>query len=184
VRPLARLKILLIEIRDGDDMNPTKNIDDWNHQTSQDLEAGVDPPKQWNIFDQIVSPLEGLWNAGHVSTTRRNRRELCILERTYYGREQDNLEIHHVILGIPSEPKPRRPGQFRTPPLSWKLTEEQNKYLHDWAIAPGKSTQSMIDDAIEWVSERLPRPANGKHAVTPNSGYPPCEVDDQTYMRR
>jgi hypothetical protein len=184
VRPLERLRILLVEIRDGDDMNPTKNIDDWNHQVGRDLETGADQPSPWKVFNQIASSPEGLWNAGHVSTTRRNRRELCLLERTYYSRAQDNLEIHHVVLGIPPEPEPRKPDHFKTPPLNWKLTTSQEKYLHDWAITPDKPTQSMIEDAIDWVSNRLPKQLDGKEAVNKNVGYPPCEIDDQTYMRR
>lgn len=184
VRPLNRLRILLVEIRDGDDMNPTQNVDDWNHQVGRDLETGAGQPKPWTVFSQIGSPLEGLWNAGHVSTTRRNRRELCLLERTYYSRAQNNLEIHHVVLGIPSEPEPRKPGQFRTPPLNWKLTASQEKYLHDWATTPDKPTQNMIGDAIQWVGKRLPTQPPGTKVVTEVAGYPPCEIDDQTYMRR
>jgi hypothetical protein len=184
VRPLTRLRILLVEIRDGDDMNPTKNIDDWNHQVGRDLETGADQPKPWKVFNQVASPLDGLWNAGHVSTTRRNRRELCLLERTYYNRAQDDLEIHHVVLGIPPELEPRQPDQFRTPPLNWKLTASQEKYLHDWAITPEKPTQNMIADAIDWVGKRLPRQFEGKEVVKKDAGYPPCEIDDQTYMRR
>jgi hypothetical protein len=184
VRPLKRLRILLVEIRDGDDMNPTKNIDDWNHQVGSDLETGADQPMPWKIFNEIVSPLEGLWNAGHVSTTRRNRRELCLLERTYYRRHQDNLEIHHIVLGIPSEPEPNKPNQFRTPPLSWKLTASQGTYIHDWAVAPDKPTQTMIADAIEWVRMRLPIQLEGNKAVKEGADYPQCEIDDQTYMRR
>ncbi len=184
VRPIKRLRILLVEIRDGDDMNPTQNIDDWNHQVGHDLETGADQPKPWKAFDQMASPLEGLWNAGHVSTTRRNRRELCLLERTYYNRAQDNLEIHHVVLGIPPEPEPRRPDRFRTPPLNWKLTASQDKYLHDWATTADKPTQTMIADAIQWVSERLPKQLDDRRPVKEDVGYPPCEIDDQTYMRR
>jgi Patatin-like phospholipase len=184
VRPLKRLRILLVEIRDGDDMNPTKNVDDWNHQVGRDLETGASQPKPWTVFNQLTSPLEGLWNAGHVSTTRRNRRELCLLERTYYDRTQINLEIHHVVLGIPPEPEPRKPDHFKTPPLNWKLTANQEKYLHDWATTPDKPTQNMIADAIDWVSKRLPKQLNGKEAVMKDAGYPACEIDDQTYMRR
>jgi hypothetical protein len=184
VRPIQRLRVLLVEIRDGDDMNPTQNIDDWNHQVGHNLETGADQPKPWKAFDQMDSPLEGLWNAGHVSTTRRNRRELCLLERTYYNRAQDNLEVHHVVLGIPPEPEPRQPDRFKTPPLNWKLTANQNKYLHDWATTADKPTQSMIADAIDWVSKSLPKQLNRRPAMNEEAGYPPCEIDDQTYMRR
>lgn len=134
------LKVLLVEIRDGDDMNPHVEPDDLQHQS-----AGPPPPDAWWTLDQLLGPLEGLWNAGHVSVTRRNRRELCVLETAY----EDKLIIHHVVFGIPQQlddkqkPKPA--------PLSWKLTASQLAYIS--SVAQSAATDHAVEDAMGWVAK-------------------------------
>lgn len=136
------LKVLLVEIRDGDDLNPHFEPDDLQHQS-----GGDHPPAAWWTLDQLLGPLEGLWNAGHVSVTRRNRRELCVLETAYKGK----LIIHHVVFAIPQQlddkqrPKPA--------PLSWKLTASQLAYIS--SVADGKqsaATDRAVKDAMGWVA--------------------------------
>lgn len=133
------LKVLLLEIRDGDDLNPHFDPDDLQQQS-----GGNPPPAAWWTLDQLLGPLEGLWNAGHVSVTRRNRRELCVLETAY----QDKLIIHHVVFAIPQQlddkqkPKPA--------PLSWKLTASQLAYIS--SVAHGAATDYAVKDAMRWVA--------------------------------
>lgn len=137
------LKVLLVEIRDGDDLDPHFEPDDLQHQS-----GGDHPPAPWWTLDQMLGPLEGLWNAGHVSVTRRNRRELCILETAY----EDKLIIHHVVFAIPQQlddkqkPKPA--------PLSWKLTASQLAYIS--SVAHGDqsaATDQAVKDAMRWVAK-------------------------------
>jgi hypothetical protein len=136
------LKVLLVEIRDGDDLDPHLEPDDLQHQS-----GGDHPPAPWWTLDQLLGPLEGLWNAGHVSVTRRNRRELCVLETAY----EDKLIIHHVVFAIP---KQRDDKQKPKPaPLSWKLTASQLAYIS--SVAHGDrsaATDQAVKDAMGWVA--------------------------------
>jgi hypothetical protein len=91
-----KLKILLIEIRDDDGASVVTNQDDLAGQNGS---VQSQPPKPWTTLNQLDGPLLGLWNAGHESISRRNRRELCLLETAYEG----SLAIHHVVFTIPKE---------------------------------------------------------------------------------
>jgi hypothetical protein len=134
------LKVLLLEIRDGDDLNPQFDPDDLQDQTGRGK-----PPAAWWTLDQLLAPLEGLWNAGHESVTRRNRRELCVLETAY----EDKLIIHHVVFAIPQQlddkqkPKPA--------PLSWKLTASQLAYIS--SVDQSAATDKAVKDAMNWVAK-------------------------------
>jgi len=137
------LKLLLVEIRDGVDLDPHVEQDDLEQQSGYGH-----PPAAWWTLDQILGPLEGLWNAGHVSVTRRNRRELCVLETAY----ADKLIIHHVVFAIPQQPD----GQQRSKPapLSWKLTASQLAYIS--SVAHGDqsaATDQAVKDATGWVAK-------------------------------
>ena len=166
------LKVLLVEIRDSDDMNSDINDDDLAHQTGQATDLhGRAAPKPWSTFSQIMGPLVGMWNAGHKSTTRRNRRELCLLEQAYDGKE---LQIHHVVFGIPSQiDKPEdkennSPATYKSSPLSWKLTEGQKEYIRQWANEE-QSTKDSLADAAHWLAD--PTSTDARRDV--------CSVDDQ-----
>ena len=137
-----------MEIRDGDDLDPHVEPDDLQHQS-----GGDHPPAAWWTLDQLLGPLEGLWNAGHVSVTRRNRRELCILETAY----EDKLIIHHVVFAIPQQlddkqkPKPA--------PLSWKLTASQLAYISSVAHGDQSAKRTAVENAMDWVArQRRPLP--------------------------
>lgn len=137
------LKVLLVEIRDGDDMDPHVEPDDLQHQS-----GGDHPPAAWWTLDQLLGPLEGLWNAGHVSVTRRNRRELCVLETAY----EDKLIIHHVVFAIPQQLDDKQKPE--PAPLSWKLTANQLAYIS--SVAQGDqsyATDHAIKDAMGWVAK-------------------------------
>ncbi len=139
VPPMKPLKVLLVEIRDGGDLDPHLEEDNLQDQTGYGH-----PPAAWWTMDQILGPLEGLWNAGHVSVTRRNRRELCVLETAYQGK----LLIHHVVFAIPQEiddkNKPKRA------PLSWKLTASQLNYISK--VAQGDQSTEAVKNAMDWVA--------------------------------
>ncbi len=164
----APLPILLVEIRDSDDLDPQVNEDDLAHQTGAVRNAyGAAAPKPWSTFGQMMAPLSGMWNAGHKSTTRRNRRELCLLETAY----SQQLDIHHVIFGIPAQVD--RQGNaskgtkttYKASPLSWKLTEGQKQYITHWANDE-KATMDSLADSIAWLKQ-------------PQGTTATCTVDDQ-----
>lgn len=142
VLPAKPLKVLLVEIRDGSDLNPNLEQDDLQDQTGYGR-----PPAPWWTLDQLLGPLEGLWNAGHVSVTRRNRRELCVLESAY----ADKLIIHHVVFAIPQQPDDKQ--KMKPSPLSWKLTASQLAWVS--SVAHGdqaKETNLAAENAMDWVA--------------------------------
>ena len=138
-----KLKLLLIEIRDDDGKGVTTNSDDLAHQNAN--LAASDTPKAppWTPVTQLTGILQGLWNAGHVSIARRNRRELCVLERAYA-----HLEIHHIVFTIPN-------GQDGISPLSWNLTSGQLASIVD--RRDSQETKSTITQSIQWVKDARSR---------------------------
>jgi hypothetical protein len=114
--PQHPLRILLVEIRNSPDVTPTG-------QTCciawQDIAGGNVP---WNLFDQLVAPLQGFWGAGHDSITDRNRNVLLMLMGTYKGR----LDLKHFVI----DDRSTAPGSTATvkpltDPLNWSLTPAQ-----------------------------------------------------------
>src|ERR1700733_13413161 len=151
-RPVPPLAILLIEIRNGDDLNPLSNVDDYNFQTHPENKHA------WTAISQLTAPPGALWKAGHESVTRRNRLGLCLLETTYLNR----LVIHHVVINYgsaPSSPEAKNPSD-EIEPLNWHLTAGERKEIAD------RATDGLTDAAIEaarnWARTMLTRdPPNG-----------------------
>jgi hypothetical protein len=146
------LAILLIEIRNGDDLDPLSNVDDYNFQTHpQDKHS-------WTAISQLTAPPGALWKAGHESVTRRNRLGLCLLETTYL----DRLVVHHVVFNYgqaPPSPEAKNPSD-EIQPLNWHLTAEERNVITK--RASDGLTDAAIKDARDWVRTILNRePANG-----------------------
>jgi hypothetical protein len=133
------LKVLLVEIRDGPDLDPNVSQDSLEGQSGYGK-----PPAAWWTLDQLLGPLDGLWNAGHDSVTRRNRRELCVLETAYQGK----LLIHHVVFTIPQQTDDKH--KPKPAPLSWKLTASQLAYIS--SVANGEASDKAVKDAMGWVA--------------------------------
>jgi hypothetical protein len=133
-----KLKLLLIEIRDDDGKGVTTDFDDLAHQNANvgDTNTLLAPP--WTPVTQLTGIVEGLWNAGHVSIARRNRRELCVFERSH-----PNLEIHHVVFTIPN-------GADKISPLSWNLTSGQLASITGRLATT--ETRDAITQSIQWVN--------------------------------
>jgi len=139
------LKILLIEIRDDDGQQVTTDSDALIQQN-----ASSAPP--WTPVTQATGVFEGLWNAGHVSISRRNRRELCIFETAY-----PHVEIHHIVFTIPD-------GTDGLSPLSWNLTSGQLGSILDRRNSD--QTKAAIAEAVKWVNDRS--------SATASSATDPC----------
>jgi hypothetical protein len=142
-------KILLIEIRDDDGTDVGSDVDNLVGQNGTD-DAGRMRAPPWTPVSQLTGIVEGLWNAGHVSIARRNRRELCILETAY---QANGLDIHHIIFTIPK-------GKDDLSPLSWNLTTGQLASITQRINST--QTKDYVEGSIYWVSEAL----NGKTTPT------------------
>ncbi|WP_213804370.1 hypothetical protein [Granulicella sp. dw_53] len=165
--PRPPLAILLIEIRNGDDLDPMNNEDDYDFQTH---------PKDkhnWNAISQLTAPANALWQAGHVSVTRRNRLGLCLLESANVG----NMVIHHIIFNF--DPASSRPDQKNTrdviQPLNWHLTAGQRQDIHEQAVSP--ETTAAIDQARDWVRTILNRAPPGQpRPAVPSDDSEACHI--------
>jgi hypothetical protein len=111
----SKLKIILVEIRNSPDVTPTG-------QTCclawQDIAGGKTP---WNLFNQLVAPLQGFWGAGHDSITDRNRNVLLMLKGTY----KDRLDLEHFVIDDRSTAPGTATDKPLTDPLNWSLTPAQ-----------------------------------------------------------
>jgi hypothetical protein len=142
-------RILWIEIRDDDGRFVGADADDLPSQNGKGAIVGK-PAAPWTPLGQLSGVAEGLWNAGHVSVSRRNRRELCLFEQAYHGRIED---LHHVVFTIP-------PGKDHLSPLSWNLTKGQEKDIGNRADAASKWIRGNV---VRWVTEN-----RGKDVVSAN----------------
>jgi hypothetical protein len=116
--PNLRLPVLLIEIRNDQDLNAADNLDSFEHQE----ENGA----KWGPFHQVIAPPIGFWDAGHKSDTRRNRREVCMMEKAF----QDQLLVHHMVFDYRDQE-----NHDEVQPLSWELTSRQQADI-ECAIDP------------------------------------------------
>ena len=144
-------RILWIEIRDDNGKDVGADQDDFGVQNGK-TSAGKLRAPSWTPLGQLTGIAEGLWNAGHVSISRRNRRELCTFELAYQDRIQD---LHHVVFTIP-------PGEDSLSPLSWNLTTGQQASITQRAVA---------DEAPDWVKQTV-------GWVVSNRGSAPVSDDD------
>ncbi len=143
--PQTPRMILWIEIRDDDGSEVAKDEDDLYWQNARN-ETGKLRAPQWTPLGQLTGIVGGLWNAGHVSISRRNRREMCVFEEAY-----PTVGIHHIVFTIP-------PGKDTLSPLSWNLTSGQLASITDRAERDG-TTKSFIRETVTWVKHALPRDA-------------------------
>jgi hypothetical protein len=126
--------VLILEIRDGPDPSG----------------AGDPAPKEknWGSTDQALGPLLTFYNANHVSVTRRNRRELCFMERALDGK----ASFTHMVLPY-RPPKEDCPDVEECPaesePLSWHLTGKQKDEI---TLALGR-VQQAVHGAAEWYAK-------------------------------
>jgi hypothetical protein len=136
-QPSKKLKLLLIEIRDDDGKEVTTDSDDLAHQNANVDDTNELQAPPWTPITQLTGIAEGLWNAGHVSIARRNRRELCVFEEAH-----PDVEIHHIVFTIPS-------GTDNISPLSWSLTSGQLASITSRVAT--EETKAAIAASIRWV---------------------------------
>ncbi len=111
------LRILLIEIRNSGDIDPT------DPNTRGDESDGNSP---WNVLSQLGGPLLAFWQAGHESVTGRNRNALGLMEQAL----ADKLELHRVVFADGNSL-----NVAGTDPLNWSLTPKQRAEVRTSAVA-------------------------------------------------
>jgi hypothetical protein len=115
--------ILWIEIRDDDSFHEERNPD----QCTSQIVSGSCPNEPGVVVDavpqapisQSSAPLAAFWEAGHVSVSLRDHREMAIVERAF----TNEFTIYHQSFPFhKSSPK-------ESEPLSWHLTGRQKDEL-------------------------------------------------------
>lgn len=137
----------------------------------------------------MVAPAQAMYLAGHESITRRNRRELCLLESDLAPRRSDNsksntqyggLSIHHVVFSIDDAHSA----------LSWHLTEAQKDFIrtnvpdvvckgtlcYDQNANTDKGTVKSLDDALVWFGRAQGDPQSLLADYKDNQTSPVCRV--------
>ena len=163
--PGKKLRVLLIEIRNGDDLDSYDSPDSYAHQSGLKYGAnGWAPlagrPSRWGTIDQAIAPEEAAVNAGLGSVTRRNRRELDILKAAY----QDRLDLNHLVIDyqahmdyLPGTLLPNASSSEMNQPLSWHLTKRQEKWISE-AMTGNKgrrcSDLDQVNKAVDWFEGR------------------------------
>jgi hypothetical protein len=156
VKNPAQLRILLVEIRDGWDLDAANNSDGFLKQAAvegsgEDAHPKSDQPSAWRALQQLMAPAQTLWLAGHTSVTRRNRRELCLLEQSYVG--NGDLFLHHVVFDYEN-------SEDKHQPLNWHLTPRQRRLIEKEANKD--RIKSKMDDAKAWTKRVLANPKDFK----------------------
>jgi hypothetical protein len=137
------IPILLVEIRNDWDMDSRDSAESFAAQDhlKQSAGSGVwtlndqDRPSGWGVDSQLDAPLKGFWNAGHSSDTRRNRRELCMVEKAY----RKQIAVHHMVFDY-------RNSNDRDQPLSWDLTPNDRDNVYCALNPNGSRCESKTDE--------------------------------------
>jgi hypothetical protein len=117
------IPILLIEIRDGSDLDAKVSPED---QANEPHKPGEKPPFAWSASEQLAGPLVAFWSAGHEAVSRRNRRELEVLMNLLAS---NHVVFKHIVLDYKNK-EDSDEGTTKAPkgsakPLSWFLTPLQ-----------------------------------------------------------
>jgi hypothetical protein len=139
--PDGRVPVLFIEIRDGADLYTDRSDESYKHQNAshfkhKDKNADEDHQDdadnltggviEWNLGSQLSAPLGAFWEAGHVSVTRRNRRELELLMTQLHNK----ASFTHIVFDYRDPPSTQGGDTDKNvhqaaQPLSWHLTPSQ-----------------------------------------------------------
>ena len=196
------LPVLLIEIRNSDDIDDTDSPDSYANQANLVFQpyAPGEPhqpgspkdgswkaprksPGRWGPVAELLAPPEAAIHAGFNSTTRRNRRELDLLECAF----DSQLAIDHLVFDYQQqiayqkghEPHTRNPqidtGESELDrPLSWHLTKRQQLWISGNAGQPivaaldrntTLSDRQKMKEALDWFNH--PQPTTCKETVAP-----------------
>ena len=136
------LHVLLVEIRNTDDVNSEDSPDAYAYQgrlqwdeKKRRWKDSAKGPIRWGPIAQAMAPPTAAIQAGFSSVTRRNRRELELLREAYPGA----LDVEHLIFDYQQEIHERTlpNGEVKIDtrdseldqPLSWHLTKRQKIWI-------------------------------------------------------
>lgn len=141
--------ILLIEIRDGSDLDEQHSLEEKAAAPHKPKEKA---PYVWNSTRQISAPLEAFWAAGHTAVSRRNRRELEVLMNSL---DAKHVAFSHIVLDYKdsSDTDKDKAQQIASQPLSWFLTPYQISRLR----AARTRLEPCIVAATTWTANALTR---------------------------
>jgi hypothetical protein len=154
--------ILLIEIRDGSDVLSDRSPDSYSCQVDHCTTSST--PSPWGPWRQFAAPGQAMYLAGHESVTRRNRRELCLLEDELNPNSRPDkagVLFHHVVF----------PLNLTNNALSWHLTQQQIATLRSSApYGDAKGTPAnlkmdteatnSLENAVKWFEEAQKDPSS------------------------
>jgi hypothetical protein len=134
--------VLFIEIRDSADLD-TVNEESFLRQQPRGALVNV-RLLLWSLFNQLAAPPRTFWQSGHVSVTRRNRRELESLMSTLS--ETDQASFTHIVFDYtdPYSPAPYL-SRSSAQPLSWHLTPSQVSNISAAMAALQPCTQKVLN---------------------------------------
>ncbi len=159
--PQGKVRVLLIEIRNSDDITGS----DGDKTPDHTFDANGKAESLWNLLDQFAGPLEGFWNAGHGSGTARDQAGLELLEHAYGAQ----LEVHAIVFGDTCAVT-----RAKTDPLNWSLTpvqqgevaatanEDAMKARYAMAKSWFEKPDSLWEDAVGF-DDHLPDPSRDCH---------------------
>lgn len=148
----APLRILLIEIRNSGDVGDGPGEPGGNGGTT----------KPWSITGQLGAPLLAFWQAGHESTTLRNRNTLALLEQAL----GDRVEIHRVVFADNNST-----NLAGTDPLNWTLTPAERKEVRESAC--NAQLASQYQEAVDYFFGITPPAGAGENG---SGSAPACVI--------
>jgi hypothetical protein len=169
--PKGPVPVLFIEIRDSPDLNPNESDESYNTQLRLHPKKGS-PPKvvRWGLFNQLTAPLGAFWQAGHVSVTRRNRRELDLLIHDLGTK----ANFTHIVFDYHDPTPDPQTGRQAAQPLSWHLTPSQMDKISESMV----TLAPCVGVAKDWAeasaaSKALPKYRIGSDVVCNYQGLVP-----------
>jgi hypothetical protein len=167
------LRVLLIEIRNSDDLDMSDSPDSyanqarlkWDDQRKNWYPDQANNKRRFGPVNQALAPPEAAVAAGFSSTTRRNRRELDTLEDALCG----SLELKHIVLdyqqAIRQDPATKEVIKAESEvaqPLSWHLTQREQNWINgagelESALDRKKpvSDREKIREGVVWFQQAL-----------------------------
>jgi hypothetical protein len=180
-----KVPILLIEIRDGPDLNADISPESYVQQKQiSNPPCNPTPCKQpkphgWGTADQFKAPLGAFWDSGHEAVTRRNRRELEVLLDSMST--EGGVSFLHIVLDYREPQSPPPPDKSRgdararpllkvgsSQPLSWYLTPSQKNLI----TRSADRLQPCFDRAEAWAESSLHQ--SPQAPLGTNSGVDHC----------
>ena len=164
--PAPPLAILLIEIRNGDDLNPLSNVDDYNFQTHpENKHAGRRSHSSLHLQERFGKPAMKASPGGTAWAFACSR----------LPTSTDSSCTMWFSTTIRRPPNPENKNQTdEIQPLNWHLTAGERKQITD--KASDRYTDAAINNAKDWVSYLETGNRNGLRPPVATDGEEACRI--------